>query len=178
MRWLARWFVVALLGCGTGLHSTRKPQLAGSDVDFCAIAAAALDVSIRPFTEGSLAMDSQCVMDYTSRNRRIYVDARFTAGDHLEGTTTPICVTDRYVVRFDPEHFEPSPAGGVLLLLFGRTADGTRDFGVSVERPDWPQHRPGNLALSPCESSFGVVRQTPSGWKAEVLPPPHSPDAL
>ena len=147
-------------------------------MDFCRIAVAALDVSIQPYREGSLAMESACVADYASRDGKIYVDARFTAGNALEGTTTPTCATDRYVVRFDPEHFDPSPAGGVVLLLFKRHADGSLDFGVSIERSDWPRHQPDTMTLSPCYSSFGLVRATPSGWKAEVLPPPHSPDAL
>lgn len=170
---------LAVFGCAAPTAASVHETLALRQTDdFCPIAVAALDVAIKPFTEGSLAMELACVKEYGAHDGKIYVDARFTAGNELVGTTAPTCVTDRYAVRFDPYHFQPSPAPAVVLLAFTRHPDGSWDFGVSMERPDWPRRRPETMSLSECYSSFGLVRPTPAGWKAEVVPPPRSPDAL
>jgi hypothetical protein len=65
--------------------------------DHCRIAVAALDASVRPFSEQPLAMELACVNKLATRDGKIYVDARFTSGQTLEEPNVSICSTDRYV---------------------------------------------------------------------------------
>jgi hypothetical protein len=176
--------VMVLVGVASSCASPAPAMVSGRQAlkatssDHCRVAVAALDASVRPFSEQPLAMELACVNKLATRDGKIYVDARFTSGQTLEEPNVSICSTDRYVIRFDWRHFQPSPTDDVVLLLFTDNANGSRSYGVSLEAPDWPRRRPGTVTLSPCYSAFGVVRGSPAGWEAEVTPPPRSPDAL
>lgn len=146
--------------------------------EHCQMALTALNTTIKKFEEQPLGLNKECVERVASFGGRIYVDARFTKGDRLELSSESGCTTERYIVRFDPNKFVPSPAEEVVLLGLWTNPTGEWQFNAVVEAPNWPSRRPDTMSLSQCGSAFGVLRRSGQGWNARIIVPPRSPDAL
>lgn len=145
--------------------------------ELCAMAAATLRETIKPNAAQPFGLEEACVRRLASIEGRIYVDARIEGQDRLSGGAAT-CLQAPYEIRFDAEHFSPSPAQGVVLLMVSADQGGARKFNAIVEEPNWPARRPEVLAVSPCGSAFGVIRPSGPGWTVAVVPPPRSADAL
>ena len=144
--------------------------------EYCRIAGAALGAVIKRFDEQPLGLDLTCVNRVASFEGRIYVDARFSRNGE-EPAAAPDCRDERYVIRFDPKSFRPSPADQVVFLSLWSNRGGSWDFNAVVETPDWPHRRPETMSLSECGSAFGRAEKFDDVWKAAVTTPPKSTDA-
>lgn len=145
---------------------------------YCQMALAALAASVKKFEEQPLGLEQRCVERVATSGGKIYVDARFTEGEQLASVPQPGCTTDRYVIRFDPKAFVPSPSEEVVLLALWTHPPTGWEFNAVVESPNWPSRRPAIMSLSQCGSAFGVLNHSSSGWAATIVMPPRSPDAL
>lgn len=162
--------------CTTPRASGRGDALAGGPPEYCRIAGAALGAVIRRFDEQPLGLDLTCVNRVASLDGRVYVDARFSRNGE-EPASAPDCSDERYVIRFDPKAFRPSPADQVVFLSLWSNRGGSWDFNAVVETPDWPHQRPETMSLSECGSAFGRAEKFDGAWKAVVTAPPKSTDA-
>jgi hypothetical protein len=142
------------------------------------MALAALAATIKKFEEQPLGLEQRCVERVATSGGKIYVDARFTEGEQLAAVPESSCTSDRYVVRFDPKAFVPSPSEEVVLLALWTHPPAGWEFNAVVESPNWPSRRPAVMSLSQCGSAFGVLNQSSNGWAATIVMPPRSPDAL
>ena len=149
-----------------GAHAPEKAA-----PDYCQMAHLALDAAVRTYEEQPLGLNLPCVNRVARTGGQVFVDARFSRDQH-EPESAPECSDDRYVIRFDPRSFHPSPAQQVVLLLFSANSTGPWLFNAVVDSSDWPQRRPGTMSLSECGSAFGRLEQTDGGWRATVTMPP------
>ena len=155
---------------------TKGPPGAGPD--YCSMAAVALTETIKSNREQPYGLEAACVDEMAAAAGKIYVDARFIEIPDGGTVVTPSCVRKKYVIRFDPSHFEPSPAPGVVLLLVSAPTPNGREFNARMETPNWPAKPPGTVAMSQCGSAFGVLTESGSSWKAQINPPARGPDDL
>lgn len=174
---LLAFFWLACSGTQGRLPASPRPSVQASS-EYCQMALAALAVTVKKFEEQPLGLEVRCVERVATSAGKIYVDARFTKGDQLELVPEPSCTTDRYVIRFDPKAFVPSPTEEVVLLGLWTQPPTGWEFNAVVESPNWPSRRPGTMSLSQCGSAFGVLSHSSNGWGATIVTPPRSPDAL
>ena len=146
--------------------------------DYCAMAVAALSETVKSNQEQPYGLEAACVDEMAARAGKIYVDARFDEASDVGAVPIPNCARKNYIVRFDPNHFEPSPATGVVLLLVSEPTPEGREFNARMEEPSWPAKPPGTVALSQCGSAFGVLTGSGSHWTARISPPVRGPDDL
>jgi len=138
----------------------------------------ALAETIKSNREQPYGLEAACVREMAAASGKVYVDARFMEGSDLAKVPERSCVRENYVIRFDPQHFEPSPAAGVVLLLVSAPTSKGREFNAVVEQPNWPAKRPGTFATSQCGSAFGMLTGSDRHWAAQIVPPPRGPDDL
>lgn len=170
--------VIATTSCSHSRDpaSTRGPS--AEHPDYCAMAAAVLTETIKSNREQPYGLEDACVDEMAARSGKIYVDARFMDANGASVVPVPSCTAQKYVIRFDPKRFEPSPAPGVVLLLVSAPSAKGREFNARIEDPNWPAKPAGTAALSQCGSAFGVLTAVGSHWAARVVPPPREPDDL
>ena len=160
--------VVGVAGCSRPPGARVLMNQPRQETEHCDIAVAVLRAVVRPFDEQPLGLEKACVQQRAAANSRIYVDARFTQGEHLEDIHASSCQRDEYVIRLDWRNFSPSPAMDVVLLMFLRKDQRNLTFNAVTEDANWPRKAPGVMALSQCGSAFGSVRLGQNGWEAFV----------
>ena len=166
---------LAVATCTQPALKREPPPLMGPNM-YCQMAVAALEETVKPYDAQPYGLEEACVRNRAMFSGRIFVDARF--GHKWERVPARQCTEGPYVIRFDFENYEKSPAPEVVLVLFESETPIGRSFSAVMEEPNWPSKKPGLVALSACGSAFGNVRKAGAVWTATVEPPPRAPDEL
>jgi len=168
-------YVLSLTTCA--LRESRRlsttPEPPGA---YCQMALAALKETIKSSDAQPYGLEEACVRNRATFSGHVFVDARF--GHNWERVPERQCQEGPYVIRFDFDEYQKSPAPEVVLLLFESDTPTGRSFSVAMEEPNWPSKKPGVVALSACGSAFGIVRRAHGVWTATVQPPPRGADEL
>jgi hypothetical protein len=166
--------IVVVAGCASATAPPKpppSPPLTGSD--YCQMAAAALHQVVRSHDKQPFGLDESCVREKAGSAGKIYADARFTEHESFVVVPRRSCTVRDIVIRFDHQHYEPSPTAAVVVLLISDETPAGRPYAVRVDAADW-QTRSFGDATSPCGSATGTLRRFGSGWTASVTPPPPS----
>lgn len=138
--------------------------------DHCDISIAALRAVVRPSQEQRFGLDKACVDKHAALAGKVYVDARFWQQERLEEVSEPSCQRDQYVIRFDWQAFEPSPAEeDVVVLSFWYRSPDLLEFKAAIEDRFWPRDLPQIEPLGHCHEAWGAARRASTGWRGLVV---------
>jgi hypothetical protein len=148
-----------------------KPTQPAPGEEYCQMAAAILQGTVKSHSELPSGLERACVEGRAKVGSAIYVDARFSRKVDPDVVDRSECVAGPYRIRFNWKRFVPAPSPEVVLLLVYDADSGSgTEFNVRMERPTWPENRPGVMALSQCGSVFGRLDRVGEQWTANPAP--------
>jgi len=166
-RFAVTTFLVALSACRTASPIPEPIEVGPPSEEYCQIAAAILQTTVRSYSEQPSGLERACVEGRARVGSTIYVDARFSRKVDPEVVERSECVTGPYHVRFDWKRFVPAPSPEVVLVLVYDAESGSgTEFNIRMERSTWPQNQPGVMAMSQCGSVFGRLDKADGQWSA------------